>query len=319
MKKLSVAILAATLLSLTACGGTSPAAKTAGEGGLTPIKVGVITITDAAAAYVGVDQRFFEEEGLKAELVPAQGGAAIVPLVVSGGADFGFSNVTSLIIGRSKGLPLQIVSAGNATTGIEGKDFADVLVKGGSGIEDAADLVGKKIAVNTLNNISDTTVRAAIEAAGADGSNVTFVEMPFPDMRAALEKGNVDAVATVEPFRSMILEDKTHSAVSNYATPLTDLMVTAYFTSEQVAAQKPEVVEAFKRAMSKSLKYSDEHPDAVRKILPEFTAMDADLVNRIVLPRFPSQVNRDSVNEVAELALKNGLIDKLPDMEKFIP
>jgi NitT/TauT family transport system substrate-binding protein len=96
-------------------------------------------------------------------------------------------------------------------------------------------------------------------------------------------------------------------------------MVTAYFTSEQVAAQKPEVVEAFKRAMSKSLKYSDEHPDAVRKILPEFTAMDADLVNRIVLPRFPSQVNRDSVNEVAELALKNGLIDKLPDMEKFIP
>lgn len=318
MKKFSAALLTVTLLFLTACGATPPATETDGED-LTPVKVGVIEITDAAAAYVGVEQGFFEEEGLDVELVPSQGGAAIIPLVVSGGADFGFSNVTSLIIGRSQGLPLQIVAAGNATTGIEGEDFADVLVKDDSGIEDAGDLAGKTIAVNTLNNISDTTVRAAAEAAGENPSEVTFVEMPFPDMQAALVEGNVDAVATVEPFRSIMLEDNMRSVVSNYATPLTDLMVTAYFTSEQMTAQKPEVVEAFKRAMSRSLEYSDENPDAVREILPKFTALDAEMVNKIVLPRFPSEINRDSVNEVAELALKNDLIDELPDMEKFIP
>ncbi|MFD0472469.1 ABC transporter substrate-binding protein [Nonomuraea thailandensis] len=74
------------------------------------MKVSVIPILDVAPVYLGDQQGFFAAEGLKLELVTAQGGAAIVPAVVSGQVDFGFSNFTSLIVAASKGLPLKVVA-----------------------------------------------------------------------------------------------------------------------------------------------------------------------------------------------------------------
>ena len=61
------------------------------------------------------------------------------------------------------------------------------------------DLAGKKIAVNTQKNIGDTTVRESVRKDGGDPSNIKFVEMPFANMPAALEKGDIDAAWVVEP------------------------------------------------------------------------------------------------------------------------
>ncbi|QDC26821.1 hypothetical protein FE374_17590 [Georgenia yuyongxinii] len=69
-------------------------------------------IIDVAPVYVGLDQGFFEEEGLELELSTGQGGAAIVPGVVSGSTDFGFGNNHSLMIAASSGLPLRVVASG---------------------------------------------------------------------------------------------------------------------------------------------------------------------------------------------------------------
>jgi NitT/TauT family transport system substrate-binding protein len=60
-------------------------------------------------------------------------------------------------------------------------------------IRTAADLAGKRVAVNTLKNIGDTTIRASVRKAGGDPSSIKFVELAFPDMPAALQAGRVDA------------------------------------------------------------------------------------------------------------------------------
>ena len=83
------------------------------------------------------------------------GGAAIVPGVVSGQFQFGFSNVTSLLIDQSRGLPLKVVSNGVASTGKDKADFGGLVTREAS-IRTAADLAGKRVAVNTLKNIGDT-------------------------------------------------------------------------------------------------------------------------------------------------------------------
>src|SRR5690606_4457573 len=56
----------------------------AGTGGLEQITVGVLPIVDTAAIYLGVDQGFYEEEGLDVELEVASGGAAVAPGLTSG-------------------------------------------------------------------------------------------------------------------------------------------------------------------------------------------------------------------------------------------
>ena len=50
-----------------------------------------------------------------------QGGAAIVPGVVSGQFQFGFSNITSLLIAQTKNVPIKAVANGVASTGEAGE------------------------------------------------------------------------------------------------------------------------------------------------------------------------------------------------------
>ncbi|MFI7585301.1 ABC transporter substrate-binding protein [Kocuria sp. M1N1S27] len=321
MKKTGAALLAtATVLTVTACGGGEESGGGAGEDGeLTTVSVGVIAATDVAPLYLGIEQGFFEEEGLELDITQAQGGAAIVPSVVSGEMDFGFSNVTSLIVARSQGLPLQIIANANNSTGVQGEDFADVLVREDSDIQDAADLEGRTVGVNTLNNISDTTIRAAIEEQGGNPDDVEFVEIPLPDMPAALDRGEVDAIGSIEPFRTIALQDGARSAVSNYAFPIDNLTVAVYFTTEDVLEQDPEMVESFRTAIERSLEFAQENPDEVRAILPTYTQLDEELIDQLVLPSFPTEVNRESVQELADLAVQHGLIEETPDLDELLP
>ena len=54
-------------------------------------------------------------------LETAQGGAAIVPGVVSGQYQFGFSNVVSLLLAQSRNVPIKVVANGINSTGDAGK------------------------------------------------------------------------------------------------------------------------------------------------------------------------------------------------------
>ncbi|QYC43417.1 Putative ABC transporter periplasmic binding protein precursor [Nonomuraea coxensis DSM 45129] len=310
------------LLALTACGGgqsASPEPGSSASGELSPVKVSVIPILDVAPIYLGEQQGFFAAEGLKLEIVTAQGGAAIVPAVVSGQVDVGFSNFTSLILARSKGLPIKVITPGVASTGVAGQDFGGVVVKAGSPIKSAADLAGKRVAVNTLNNINDTTVRASIRAAGGDAKNVTFTELAFPDMLAALDKGNVDAVQVVEPFLATAVKNGDRVVASNYVDTAPSLAIAGYFTSQQTATGKADLIKRFTAAMLKSLRYATDNPDAVRQVLLKYTKIDAGLTGSLTLPTFPTKVDRASLETLAKLARQDGLVTSSPDLTELVP
>src|SRR5215217_7604348 len=96
-------------------------------GGVTTLKVGVIPIADVAPLYLGREEGFFEDEQLKIEPQLAEGGAAILPAVLSGDFQIGFSNTISLLIAGSKDLPVQIISQGVLGGEREEDAWADLL------------------------------------------------------------------------------------------------------------------------------------------------------------------------------------------------
>ncbi len=113
--------------------------------------------------------------------------------MVSGQYEFGFSNTTSLLVAASQGLPLKVVTEGVASTGEKGKDFGGIVVAADSPIKTAADLAGKRVAVNTLKNINTTTTNKVVRDAGGDPSKIAYTELAFPDIVPAVTKGDVDA------------------------------------------------------------------------------------------------------------------------------
>jgi len=316
-------LIGTAALVLAACGGgdggeDGSAAGGGANGELTPITVGVIPILDVAPIHLGVQEGIFEEHGLDVTLENAQGGAAIVPAVVSEQYQFGFSNNTSLLLAQGEGLDLLSVAPGSSSTNEDRNDFAGVVVQPDSGIEQAADLAGTSIAINTLNNISDTVVREAVRQDGGDPSNIEFVELAFPDMPAAVLDGQVDAAFVVEPFLSISISEGLRDVASAYALAAENLSVATYFTSAQYAAAEPEIADRFTEAMVESQQYATENPDAVREIITSYTEIDQDLVPELTLPAFPDSINVESVQTLADLALTDGLLSDEADATELI-
>ncbi|MGY4978350.1 ABC transporter substrate-binding protein [Streptomyces sp. 900105755] len=321
MRRLLAGLAAGTfLLATAACGSSGGSSSTAGSsGGTTTVKVGIIPIVDVAPLYLGQKEGFFSKRGLKLSTTLAQGGAAIVPGVTSGQFQFGFSNVTSLMIAQSSGVPVQAIANGVASTGVAGKDFGGLVVKKGSSITSPKQLEGKKVAVNTLKNINETAVRESVRKAGGDPDKVDFVELAFDQMPAALDKGQIDAAMAVEPaLATMKLQGATE-----IASPLVDvaqnLTVAMYFTSTSYAQKNPAVVKKFQEAVAESLSYADAHPDEVRQIVTTYTKTPADVLAKVTLPKWPAEANRASIETLEKLSEQDGLFKAAPDLDKLLP
>ncbi|MHC3471431.1 ABC transporter substrate-binding protein [Streptomyces sp. 7R007] len=322
MRRLLAGLCAgASLLAATACGssdGGSPGRSTS-SGGVTTVKVGIIPILDVAPLYLGQQKGIFEKHGLKLTMTPAQGGAAIVPGVVSGQFQFGFSNMTSLMIAQTNNVPVKAVANGVNSTGVDGKDFGATVVAKNSTIKSAKDLAGKKVAVNTLKNINDTTVRQSVRKAGGDPSKVKFVELAFDQMPAALDKGQVDAAMAVEPALSTILGQGGREIASSYVDVAKDLTVAMYFTSQSYAQKNPTVVKNFQAAMKESLTYAGGHPDEVRQVLTTYTKIPSTLLPKLTLPSWPAEPDRASIETLMKLGQQDGLFKSTPDLDKLLP
>ncbi|WP_413542702.1 ABC transporter substrate-binding protein [Citricoccus nitrophenolicus] len=326
------AIALATLLAfgLTACGSGSPAggsgeaaSDSAGSetasGDLTPITVGAIPIGDVAPIHVGVQEGFFEDEGLDVDVVNTSGGAIAVPGVVAGDYDFAFGNTVSLMVARDQGLPLTYVANGTTTTGEEGADFAAVVALEDSELDSTADLQGHTSSSNNLLNIGDTSIRQAVDNAGGDGAEMDFIELAFGDAAAAVQNGQVEAALVLEPYLTQSLDAGLKAVSWPYAEAHPELDIGGYFTSEDTLDQRPEDVEAFTRAMRRSMEFSQENPEVVREVIGEYTEIDPEVLERITLPRFKTDFSREAIAALGDSAVKYGVIDDAPNLDALLP
>jgi NitT/TauT family transport system substrate-binding protein len=315
------AFIATTLLvvSMAACSSSSTPSSPSSSGPAVDDKVtvGVIAILDVAPIYLGRDKGIFHKHGIELTMQQAQGGAAIVPAVVSGQYQFGFSNVVSLLLAKSQNVPIKAVANGNNSTGSTSADFGGLFVKDPN-IKSPKDLVGKKVATNTLKNIVDTTVKAIVAKDGGDASKVNFVELAFPNMAPALDAGNVDAIFVVEPFLSAA-KAKGWKQIGSYADVDPNLCVALYFTSTQLMTQKPDLVKRFTDAMKESLAYAQTHPDEARAELTTYTTIKADDTKNLILPKWPGDIDKTSIDKLAGLAVTYGLLTSKPDLTTLLP
>ncbi|HXD28675.1 MAG TPA: ABC transporter substrate-binding protein [Arthrobacter sp.] len=321
---LKTAVAALAVLGLAACGSGSPSGGSGGDaaasagGGLTPVSVGVIPIVDTAPIWLGDQEGFFADEGLDLDIQTASGGAAIIPGVQSGSYDFAFSNLVSLMVANDKGLDMKVVANGNSTTGTD-HDFGAVVVSGDSDIKSPRDLAGKKVSVNNLSNIGDTTIKTVVEEDGGDPDSINFVEVGFPDAPAALDNGVVDAAWILDPFLTQSVDSGARVVSNNFTDFDPELDIAAYFTSQASIDKNPELAQKFQRAMDKSLEFAAENPDKVREIVGTYTKIDAETRKDLILPKFRVEMNRAAAKKLGDSAVKYGTLQKAPDLDALLP
>jgi NitT/TauT family transport system substrate-binding protein len=318
MRRITAAAVALAFVA-AGCGSGGSGGSGQGSGAVDRIQVGVIAIADVAPIYLGKAKGFFSRRQIDLTLVPGSGGAVSIPGVVSGQFQFAFGNVTSLLVARDQNLPLKVLANGNSSTGVAGQDFSAVVVRSDSPITSARDLAGRTVAVNNLRNIGDTTVRASVRKAGGDPNTVKFVEMGLPDMPPALAAGRVDAAWVVEPFLTIAGDQGARPVAWNMVDAAPKLTVAMYFTSAKMIDENPDLVRRFTEAINESLSYAQAHQDEAREIVKTYAKIPQDVLPRITLPLWSTEINRESIRQLATLAEQDGLISKPADLNQLLP
>ncbi len=324
-----VALLAAGSLALAGCGsgsptggdtataGSSPDSSAAESGELTSISVGTIAIASSTELRYGVAEGIFEKHGLDVELVEAQGGAALLPAVQSGTMEFAVGNPMSVLTAADQGLPMRVVS-GYSWSAAEGDDINAVIARQDSGITGFEDLEGKTVSVNAVHTLGDLSIMESAAQAGADPEAINFNEMPFPDMLAQLEQGNVDAVWLPEPFMGSALADSENVVVGfPNQEVMSGMPLTIAFTSEQVAEDDPELVTAFRDALTEATEAAAEDEAGVRAMLPEFLKMDEETAQSITLEPAHTDLPVEKMQTIYDLMLEYDMAENPMDVQSL--
>jgi NitT/TauT family transport system substrate-binding protein len=299
-------------LAVAACGGGGDDGGGGGSGGSSagPTTLDVQETAGVPSAFVafGMAKGFFAKQHLKIDLQTSQGGAATVPALVSGKIQVAGSNVVSLLIAASKGLPVEAIAPGTSAHGSGQKDFGALMVAKDSRIRDVRDLAGKAVAVNTLNNIAEVVVKASLQKSGVDPARVKLREIDFPEMGAALAKGDVDAAFLIEPFVTIAKRAGDRVIDYSYVTTEPKLQVGAYAVSRKFAQENPDAVKRYRAAVGATATYLMAHQSEFRTFLAKRAKTPAKLANAMELPTFTTTLNTASMQRTAGLVQRFGLV-----------
>ncbi len=268
------------------------------------VRVGYIPVGDCLQLYVAEELGYFAELGLSVEKQAVKGGALIAMAVESGDLDLGWSNLVSLAVARDKGFPFVVLAPG-AYEDEQGHRVHSLLVRPDSPIASLADLKGRTVAINTLGNINDLALAALAKEQGLAPGDIKLVEVPFPQMEAALAGGSVDCALILEPFVTKGLAAGSVKVLD--PAPLRvygeRFLLAAWFAKSDWIAKHPEQAQAFRAAVLRASDFIAAHPEQAREILVKHTGLEADLAQRIAMPAFVKDVTGADVQAMLDLVL----------------
>jgi NitT/TauT family transport system substrate-binding protein len=321
MKKVTaLGLVAFVALGLTGCtdsDATTPSDRS--SGGLRPVRVAALPITETAALWAGIKAGIFAKHGLGVEVLPAQGGAQAIPALINGDIDFAIGQPFGPI--RADLQKLGVVIVGNyASSYPDGDDINAVVASAKSGITRPAQLAGRKVAVNSLGAAGDVTIMAAVEKDGGDPSKIKFVEVAFPDAAAQLAAGNIDAAWVPEPFVSQLRGRGDKVVVEPYQATIPGLATLTTITSAKLRESDRTKVADFSAAMKETLGWAQDpaNEKAVRQAIKDNLKLPEAVADSVRLPRFGWEVDRASLTSLAELARKYGVLKGQPDFDRLI-
>jgi NitT/TauT family transport system substrate-binding protein len=304
------AAAAAAVALLASCSGSGSSSGDSYSGAPLSITVGALPVVDDVGVYIAQEQGIFKQFGLNVTIKPVLQSTQAIGFMQKGTIDMvgGGNYVTFIKLSAAdpSNPPYRILAqAASCST-----NAFDVLALPKSGIQSAADLAGKTIAVNVANNIQTLMTNNLLTADGVNASKVKFVVIPFPQMVAALESGKVDAIDAVEPFATQSEQEAGAVNVMDQCTgPETALPLSGYISQSSWANANPQAVLRFQQAMSQAQEVADTDSATVQKILPTYIkGLTAEQAATLTLEAFPASLDTDQLDRVSNLMREAGLI-----------
>jgi NitT/TauT family transport system substrate-binding protein len=257
----------------------------------------ITTPTDSGAqAYYAEALGLFRKAGLDVEVTSLGNGASVAAAIASGAAEIGQGNVVSLALAHEKGLPFVLLAPASAYSG--GAPTSALIVPKNSPVTSARDLVGKPVGVGGLKDIGSVALDMWLMQQGVNPSQVQDVEIPGPQIGAALERGNVAAAISIEPYLSRSLDGGARMLAPTQRAIGNRFLIGAYFSTSAWAKAHPDLVRKFRDVMIEAARWANANHARSAEILEQYTHVRPN----------PSQV-RTTYAETLDPAMIQPLLD----------
>jgi sulfonate transport system substrate-binding protein len=249
----------------------------------------------------------------KVSWVLSQGSNRSLEYLNSSSIDFASTAGLAAVLSRANGSPIKTVYIASRP------EWTALAVAKDSPIKTVADLKGKKIAATKGTDPYLFTLRA-LQQAGLTKDDVELVHLQHPDGRVALEKGDVDAWAGLDP----------HLAASQVQAGSRLLYRNVDFNSYGVlsvtdayAKAQPHTIETVLKAYEKARAWARQNPDELAKLLATESGLPLE-VAKLQLSRTdfsnaqPGAEHIAALKAAAPILVSEGLVRKGVDVNQVV-
>ena len=248
------------VLTFTGCGGNSSSELT--------VMLDWFPWSNHTGLYRAQDAGYFEDEGLKVEIVVPSDPAAVLKIVGAGQADIGISYQTDVLQARAENVPVVSIAA------LVQHPLNSIMTLKESGITSPKQLEGKSLGTPGIPS-NDAYLATMMNHAGGDVSKIEKVSVGF-DLVPVLISKRVDAIiGAYWVHESIAAELQGHPVniirVEENGVP--DYYELVLITNETMIRDNPETLRRFLRAVTRG--YQDvmaDHKmaiDLLMKVAPD--------------------------------------------------
>ncbi|MBV9873424.1 MAG: aliphatic sulfonate ABC transporter substrate-binding protein [Verrucomicrobia bacterium] len=251
--------------------------------------------------------------GIKVEWVQSLGSNKALEFLRGKSIDFGSTAGAAAFIGRANGNPIKAIYVYSAP------EWTALVTGPKSGITRIEDLRGKRVAVARGTDPHIFLLRS-LASVGLSENDIQVVPLQHPDGKVALERGQVDAWAGLDPYMAQLEIEKGFKLF--FRQPGWNSFGVLN-VREAFAAEHPDITESVLRAYEKARLWCLGHSDEARNILQSEAQLSPAVAEKVWErtslkdPRLGS-AQRQVIVESANALKSNGIIDPNTNVEEIV-
>lgn len=278
-------------------------------------------------AYLAMNEGFLAKEGIEQGWESFGTSSARMTAVMSGGVDIACTGIVSALALMARGArQFSIIGVPETFGRVEG-------LIGRENVKSLDDLKGKKVGV-TFASSAHLLVLDILDKAGLSEKDVTVLNVPAPELPAAMQSGQIDVAAAWtpqfdhilrQPGATLLADDTAFSLYeSHQVTPGPDVLI----VRRAFADQHPDTVKAYLRAYFRACEFLRDQPqDAAERLLTLTNINIEDQLAAVKGADWFSAAQQgellngpfiDGLQELAEMLVRYKQIDKAPTVKDWV-
>ncbi|WP_246579268.1 ABC transporter substrate-binding protein [Alkaliphilus flagellatus] len=247
-------------------------------------KIQVMEVTHSvfyAPHYIAVTEGFFEEEGLKVEIIDGKGADKTMAALLSNQVEIGFMGPEASIYVYNQGKEDYAINFAQLTQ----RDGSFIVAREPNPNFKLEDLRGKELLGGRKGGMPNMTLEYVLKKNGlVPGKDLNVrTDIQFDVMAGAFAGGEGDYTTLFEPVASLMEKEGKGFVVASVGEESGYIPYTAYSAKKSYIEKNPDIIQKFSNAIYKGMLWVEKHSaeEIAKSLQPHFPDADLDVLTNV--------------------------------------